>query len=635
MDKRKKRVLFQSDFSLAKTGFGRNAKAILSYLYSKGDYEIFHFCGGLNKTHSSLSQTPWKSVGCLPDNPKEREYMERDPKVARMAAYGAYELDNIIKDFRPDVYIAAQDIWGVDFADQKDWFQHTNSVIWTTLDSLPLMKTSLDIASSVKNYWIWSDFATKEFHRLGHTHVETMHGALEDKFFRRLPDEDRTHLRRLNNLPNDDYIIGYVFRNQLRKSVPNLLEGFSLFKKDNPKAKHSKLLLHTHFSEGWDIQKLAKEYNIPITDILTTYVCQSCKAYEVKAFAGENMPCKICGNQESLITTNVNIGVRESELNEIYNLMDVYCHPFTSGGQEFPIQEAKMSELITLVTNYSCGEDLCVEDSGSLPLDWFEYREHQTEFKKASTDPKSIATQLNKVFNMSEKEKRVIEKESRQWALDNYSISTIGLKIKDFIDSCGYIDEEVYDQGLNKDPKAEVNGELENSEWLTELYDKILDRKILKSDHGFKYWVQRIDKGESRENIENFFRQEASKKNFNIEDYLDDEGEESRILYIMPRTSSDVFLSTSLFESIKKNYKDCNIYVATEPIYFHILDGNPYVHKYIPYAPELDNIFSLEGNGQEKGHFKVVYAPHFYTQKIICYQHNGLDVIDFNTLATV
>ena len=39
MTQRKKRVLFQSDFSLAKTGFGRNAKAVLSYLYALDEYE--------------------------------------------------------------------------------------------------------------------------------------------------------------------------------------------------------------------------------------------------------------------------------------------------------------------------------------------------------------------------------------------------------------------------------------------------------------------------------------------------------------------------------------------------------------------------------------------------------------------
>jgi hypothetical protein len=313
--------------------------------------------------------------------------------------------------------------------------------------------------------------------------------------------------------------------------------------------------------------------------------------------------------------------------------MDVYCHPFTSGGQEFPIQEAKLAELITLVTNYSCGEDQCVEGSGSLPLEWSEYREHQTEFIKASTDPLSIASRLKDVLLMSEQEKRSMEKQSREWALENYSIRSIGLKIKDFIDSCDRIDEAVYEQGKNKNAEAKIDHSLDDSEWLTSLYEKVLDRRISNKDFGFLYWMKEISQGKSRQDIHNFFRKEASKKNYSVEDYIDEEGKDNRILFVMPRTATDVFLCTSLFESIHRNYKDCNLYVATESEYFNVLDGNPYVHKFIPYNNELDNIFSLEGNGQGKGYFKVVYAPHFYTQRISSYQHNGRDVIDFDTKA--
>ena len=101
-------------------------------------------------------------------------------------------------------------------------------------------------------------------------------------------------------------------------------------------------------------------------------------------------------------TTNTGRGVTDAQLNEVYNLMDVYCHPFTSGGQEIPIQEAKLAELITLVTNYSCGEDCCTEESGGLPLDWTEYREPGTQFIKASTSPESISSQLSKVHSMGD-----------------------------------------------------------------------------------------------------------------------------------------------------------------------------------------------------------------------------------------
>ena len=115
--------------------------------------------------------------------------------------------------------------------------------------------------------------------------------------------------------------------------------------------------------------------------------------------------------------------------------MDVYCHPFTSGGQEIPIQEAKLTELITLVTSYSCGEDSCEEGSESIPLDWSEYREPQTEFIKASTCPISIAASIDTVYSMEATEKREKEKKGRQWALDNFSVEVIGKFFEDFIDN--------------------------------------------------------------------------------------------------------------------------------------------------------------------------------------------------------
>ena len=327
------------------------------------------------------------------------------------------------------------------------------------------------------------------------------------------------------------------------------------------------------------------------------------------------------------------MGVSEEQLNQVYNLMDVYCHPFTSGGQEFPIQEAKLAELITLVTNYSCGEDQCVEGAGSLALEWSEYREHQTEFRKASTSVDSIALQIEKVFSMPREEKRVMEKQARAWALENYSIRSIGLKIKDFIDSCSNVDASVYEQGKDKNPDAEIDESLEDNEWIKSLYEKILDRKISEDDLGFLYWRKEINTGKKREEIENYFRGEASKKDFDIKEFLDDEDKNDRVLFVMPRTATDVFLSTSLFQSITENYKGCNLYVATSPEYFELLDANPHVHKLIPYSPELDNVFSLEGNGEGEGYFRVAYAPHFYTQRISCYQHNGKDVIDFTTKA--
>ena len=634
----KKKVLLQTDFSLAKTGFGRNAKSILRYLYQTNKYDIVHYCCGINWSHPELKRTPWKSVGSLPDNQQELEQINRDPNLARMASYGQYNLDKIIEQEKPDVYIATQDIWGVDFAIDKPWFNKINSVIWTTLDSLPILPSAIEKAPKIKNYWIWSDFATKELHRMGFSHVKTVHGSLEEDKFYKLSDEKRLNLRKENNIPEDAFIVGFVFRNQLRKSVPNLLEGYANWKKENPNIKNTYLLLHTHWGEGWNIHKLAEEYGINNQEILTTYVCKNCGNYEIKPFSGQDLNCKFCKAEKSQITTNVGLGVSEEQLNEVYNLMDVYCHPFTSGGQEIPIQEAKLTELITLVTNYSCGEEMCYPEAESLPLDWFEYREHGTEFKKASTDPKSITIQINKVFNMSKEERSRMGKKARDWTIKNFSVNAVGKTIENFIDSCGKVDHSSSFSKEVPNPNALVPEINDNEQWILFLYHNILNLKnIDKNDDGFKHWMQQISQGAKRIDIENYFRQVAqndlhkmqSVQGDAFEAILGKDDKGKRVLMVMPESAGDVLMLSSLFPSFKKVYPDYNLYIATKPEYKSILDGNEYVYKVLDYNPQMDNLLWLEGHGDHQGYFEIAFLPHVGTQRLLNYLHNGKDKIEF------
>lgn len=624
----RKKVVFQSDFALAKTGFGRNSKAILKYLYKTGKYDLVNYACGMQKGNAQLDRTPWKTLGSLPNTQQEVDKLNKDPHLARMASYGAYLIDQVIKDEKPDVYIAVQDIWGVDFAIDKPWFNKINSVIWTTLDSLPILESAVKCAPKVKNYWIWSDFATKALHKLGHNHVKTVHGALDTENFYRLSNDERLKLRSRFGIDKDKFIVGFVFRNQLRKSVPNLLEGYKLWKSQN-NVKNSGLLLHTHFGEGWNIMKLVKEYEIDPKEIYTTYICKACGAYEVKNFEGQDLNCKYCGHEKSQITTNVGLGISEKELNEVYNLMDVYCHPFTSGGQEIPIQEAKLTELITLVTNYSCGEEMCQEAAASLPLNWFEYREHGTEFIKASTDPKSIAENLQKVYAMPLNKRAELGKQARDWTIENYSVETIGKIIENFIDNAPSVDKDLSFKPEEKDPYHTVPEIKDDSEWLKYLYHNILNAKnVDEKDDGHKYWMQEIKKGMKRIDIENYFRQVAlqdnnKNKSISFDDLLDKDDEGKRILYVMPESIGDVFLSTSLFKSIKDQYPEYNLYVATKPEYFEVLEGNPYIHKMIQYISQMDSQVWLEGMGSHKGYFEIAFLPYSQTQRFLTYLHNG------------
>ena len=639
----KKKLLFQTDSSLAKTGFGRNAKALLSYLYKTKKYEIIQYCCGTAYSEPTLQRTPWKSIGTLPDDPAERQRISQDGAQARIASYGGYLVDKVIKEEKPDFYFGVQDIWGTEFAIDKPWFNKINSVIWTTLDSLPILPTAIKNAPKIKNYWIWSNFATKALNKMGHEHVKTMHGCIDTKHFYKLDDEKRLELRRKNNIEEDAFIIGFVFRNQLRKSVPNLLEGYAKWKKEEKPSRKTYLLLHTYWKEGWNIHSLAKEYGIPKEEILTTYVCKKCADFQVKPYSGEDQNCSLCGSEKTQVTTSVGFGITELQLNEVYNLMDMYCHPFTSGGQEIPIQEAKLTELITAVTNYSCGEESCEEGSGSIPLDWAEYREHQTEFKKASTCPFSISTSIDVVYNMTKEKREEQGKISRQWAIDNFSVEVIGKKFEEFIDNTDSTNYDFSDQKSENQkrnfPNAYVPSIENDSEWVLALYKHILNLDNHVNDDGYKNWMTALSNKVPRQQVEDYFRKVAKEHNqkhfpVKIEDNLDKDDEGKRIVYVMPDSTVDVLLSTSLFKSIKEKYPNYNLYVATKPEHFNIVESSEYVHKAIPYDSKFDQALFLEGAGSDKGFFEIAFTPYLTTQRFSNYIHNAKDVIDKDYLCT-
>ena len=627
---KKKTVLIHSNFSRAFTGFGKNKKNIMRYLFDTGKYNLVELANGIDRNNQITETVPWECMGSLLP-PENMQGLSADRQ--RDEGYGLTLVDQAVKKFKPDVYIGIEDIWAFNNYHLKPWWNKINTMVWTTLDSLPILPQAIEYAPKIKNYYVWSSFAETALAEKGYNHVKTLRGSLDTKNFFRLEDKKRKTLRQKHGL-NDEYIIGFVFRNQLRKSVPNLLEAFKAFKKKEPKAK---LLLHTHWSEGWDIPRILGEKNIKAEDVLTTYVCNKCHSYHVRSFTGQEQGCRHCGTQKSCNTTNTNKGVSETQLNEIYNLMDVYCHPFTSGGQEIPIQEAKLTELVTLVTNYSCGEDSCTPESGGLPLDWSEYREPGTQFIKASTCPKDIALKLEKVHQMKDEDRKDLGKKARKWVIDNFSVEVIGKQLENIIDNMPDVDFD-FDSNGNEyfnpvyQPKENYVGHLD---FLIDIYKNVLNDEVDENSQGVKHWINQMNAGMSPPQVLDHFKKIAldekkKRSTKTLEDILGDEDKGKRIAVVIPQSETDVFLVNSLLKNLQKQYKTYNIYVFTSPAYFPYIDDNPCVYKVLPYSAELENVFAMEGIGPTEGVFRMAFYPHTTTQKNVCFTHNGMDKHQFS-----
>lgn len=180
-------------------------------------------------------------------------------------------------------------------------------------------------------------------------------------------------------------------------------------------------------------------------------------------------------------------------------------------------------------------------------------------------------------------------------------------------------------------PSFEVP-QVSEDQFLNTIYSGILGREG--DEAGLAYWASEIKKGTPKENIIQHFRkvavetiQKDRQKTFKFEDLLNP-GDKGRVLYVMPESLGDIFLSTALFKSIKNRYPEWTFYVATKPEYKSILDGNPYVDKWIEYSPMMDSLIWLEGNNSHPGYFNVAYQPHLQTQRNINHTHNNEDIID-------
>jgi len=625
---RKKRVLIHSNFCKVFTGFGKHKKNLLTYLYQTGKYDIFELSNGFTWDAEQLKFVPWKSYGTLPNDQEILREIASDERRKAVAAYGSEMIDHAIQELKPDIYLGIEDIWAFNGYVDREWWNKIHCIIHTTLDSLPLLQDAINIAPKVNHYFVWASFAEKAMHKLGHTNVKTIRGTLQTSSFYRFSDKERLSLRKRFNL-SDEYIIGFVFRNQLRKSVPNLLDGFKLFLTNNPKSK-AKLLLHTSWNEGWDILKLIKEKEIDQRNILTTYVCSNCNCYHIKPFSTHVIHCDSCRTQNACETTNVKNGVTEEQLNEIYNLMDVYCHPFTSGGQEIPVQEAKLTELITLVTNYSCGEDSCTKESGGLPLEWAEYREPGTQFIKASTLPNSIHSQLQYVYNLPLEKKKEIGERARKFIIDNYSIEVVGKFFENLFDSLPYVDYEFQNKKIQCNPFFDPNHNLSDKDWMESLYINMLG-KI--DSNGVEHWMNRLKNDLKRSDVLAYFRKTAiqsNQKTFLDEmlESLNKSSNNKKIAYIQPEGAEEVIISTSIISSIKKSYPDYDIYYFTKSEYFDLINSHPDVVQVLNYFDKMNDVLFFEGKGSNNKYFDIVFAPYLSIKNN--YYRNAKDNLQYN-----
>lgn len=605
----KKTIIWQSNFPLSRTGLARNTKSVLSYLYKTNKYNIICYAQGFPWDHPEFSKLPYKVVGCLPMTQQEINQINSDGNYQRACHYGLYYLDRVISEFKPFAMIFSDDEWAFSGYHEKSWWNKFHCIKHITLDSEPLIGDSISNQSKTPLYFTWAPFAQRILNNLGHNHVKTITAAIDPEPFYKISSLEKNELRDKFEIPRNSLIFSYVFRNQLRKTPLQIMEGYVEFKRQNPEAKNTFLLFHTFFPEknpsGWDIPRGCEELGIDKQELLTTYLCKSCREISIAPYQGEDVDCKFCNAQKSQVGCSVGFGCSEDQLRQVYGISDAYVHGANASGLEIPIIEALYCELVVATMDYA-GTSTFTDQPFVHSLDFSWTRQENSQFKRACVYSSAIAKYFTKIYKMSLPDRQKLGKRGREWALSTFSPSIVGKQWEDLFDS-------LPEHNYNFDFKEELknpdfpNPNIENEqEWITSLYNNIL--KCSPDADGLKNWTEGLKHGQSRQQIYEFFiglakkqNSEAGQDKVNLEDLFDKEDKRKRVLLTLKESIGDHVILTSLLPAILEKYPENEycIYVSADQKFWDVHEGNDKI-KLIPFFPQFKNELFVTGAGSDK-----------------------------------
>lgn len=630
----KRRILIQTNPPWIKTGLAESGKTLMKYLYKTGKYDLGYYCTQTSIADHNLKLQPWKNWGCLPTDPRAVQELNADPGKARDASYGAWNIDNVIKEFKPDCFLGIDDPWSFPrhaFMD-KPWWGQINSMLHITIDSLPILDQALEQSLATKNYYTWAKFAKSAIHSHGpqYSHVGQIYGAMDTDSFSPISINEKLDLRKRFGIDPNTVIFNYVFRNQLRKRVLVLLEAFAQFKTEHPDA-NVKLHLHTSVSEkamGWDLPRMMKYYGVNANDVLFTYVCKVCGQWHISPYIGDEVDCPYCGAKKSMATTNIVNGVHGQEMKYVYGISDAALSPHNSGGLELTCPQALLCGLPLACTNYSCGEDFCEQDF-VFPLSYVADNEPGTNFIKAVPSIGDIKRFMRKIWKSSRRDLEETRLLGRDWAIKTFGIQTIGKQWMDVFDATKPVDWSsvtlVQEPKNDQYPFPQIEDE---NQFISALYTNILKMNEPESGDGFRNWKGVLQKGGTRQSVYDFFIGEARKENAKIQapgqdfwSMLDLTTGRKRVLFLAQQSIGDIIILTSLLESLQTQHPDADIYFMADAKYHELLVGCPYIHKVLPYIPALEQEMLAMGAGQspKEAYFDAAYYPCLQTQKILSY----------------
>lgn len=420
----KKRLLIANDSSYIPSGYGVYGKELLTRLHNSGKYEVAELGCYSTEEDPRIHNIPWKFYpnAVNADKPLFDKYRENG-----INQFGAWRFNRCALDFKPHIVFDIRDYWMSAYQEHSPYRRFFHWIIMPTVDSAPQKPEWYYTFANADVVIPYTDWAKQTLTSGGGGKINIFPkianaGINPNEFF--LLEDKKAHKRKV--FGRDVDVIGCVMRNQKRKLFPDVMYCFRQYLnkiKGTEKYNNTYLYLHTSYPEenGWNIPELLLEYGIADKTYFT-YQCRACHKVFPSKFNGSVKQCPHCKTENSAMFCSVANGVSTAELNNIYNLFDIYLQYAICEGFGMPQIEAASCGLQIASVDYSAMTEIVESVNGiKIPVKRF-FRELETGADRAYPDNDFTINMLYDFFhNVSEEVKYNNSKNIRQKCIEKYN----------------------------------------------------------------------------------------------------------------------------------------------------------------------------------------------------------------------
>ena len=436
MDNKKLKVLMVSEASFLSSGFGTYTKEILRRLHATDKYQIAEFAcyGKVNDPKDANIHWRYYANAVDSNDPRSKEY-----NSSMENQFGRWRFERVLLDFKPDVVIDVRDYWMNSYQQFSPLRPFFHWVLMPTVDSAPQQEDWIDTFIHADAIFTYSDFgrdtlADQSNNKINY--IDTASPGVSLDIFKPLPN--RNEIRKALGV-EDRFIIGAVMRNQKRKLIPELFAAFKklldqMQEEENPMGEKLYLHLHTSYPDaGWDIPKLLKEYKVG-NRVMFTYSCKNCNFFRPILYNHPLTNCPKCGTK-SFSMPNVSSGLKQEELNIIYNTFDLYVQYAICEGFGMPQVEAGSAGVPIASVDYSAMNDV-VHKLNGYPIKVNQYfKELETQAIRVYPDNDDFIKIVKEYIALPDMLKDQKRHEVRRLTEKHYNWDDIAKKWEHYLDN--------------------------------------------------------------------------------------------------------------------------------------------------------------------------------------------------------